>query len=163
MIRIDASTDPIIAALSRAAAELDDLTPLMVDIGEEMLSRTDQNFLTATAPDGTPWAPRSQTTLDAYARRNPPVTGIGTLRLTDTMRKTINYEAGPGHVDWGSNAIQAAVMQFGAAKGAFGTTARGSSIPWGAIPARPFVGVGPDDETAILAVIGDWLESLLKK
>ncbi|WP_375257478.1 phage virion morphogenesis protein [Citreimonas sp.] len=93
MIRIEANTDPIIAALARAAAEMDDLTPLMQDIGEEMLARTDQNFLTGTAPDGTPWAPRSQATLDAYARRNPPVSGIGTLRLTDTMRKTIAYEA----------------------------------------------------------------------
>jgi phage virion morphogenesis protein len=159
MIRIDATTDPVIAALARAAAELDDLTELMAGIGEEMLLRTDQNFLTGTAPDGTAWAPRSQTTLDAYARRGE--TGIGTLRLTDTMRTTISYEFGSDHVDWGSNAIQAAVMQFGAAQGAFGSAANGAPIPWGDIPARPFLGVGPEDEVAILTVIEEYLDALL--
>ena len=159
MIRTDVTSAPILAALEQVAAELEDMTDLMADIGEQMLHQTDQNFLTGTAPDGTAWAPRSQTTLDAYAARGE--SGIGTLRLTDTMRQTISYEPGSNYVDWGSNAIQAAVMQFGAPQGSLGTASNGSPVPWGDIPARPYVGIGPDDETAILETIEEWLQRLI--
>ncbi|MEQ3671482.1 MAG: phage virion morphogenesis protein [Pseudophaeobacter sp.] len=61
-------------------------------------------------------------------------------------------------VEYGSNAIQSAVMQFGAAKGAFGTASNGSSIPWGNIPARPFIGISEEDETNLALELEEWLE-----
>lgn len=57
----------------------------------------------------------------------------------------------------GSNLIYAAVQQFGAGKGQFGNMANGSPIPWGNIPARPFLGISPEDETNILALIADFI------
>ena len=74
------------------------------------------------------------------------------------MRSQIFFNAGDDWVEWGSNAIQSAVMQFGAGKGAFGTTSRGGPIPWGDIPARPFLGLSDEDRTAIVQTIEDWLE-----
>jgi phage gpG-like protein len=59
-------------------------------------------------------------------------------------------------------------MQFGAAQGEFGARIGKdkngrdffTTIPWGDIPARPFLGVGPDDENAIIQDIEDWFESI---
>jgi len=169
MIKIDVTTDQIRAALERMVAAYGDLSPLMAEIGETMVQRTQDNISAGVSPDGTPFAPRSQTTLDAYARAEPAkVPAGGPLVLTGTMRDQIAYEAASDHVDWGSNAIQAAVMHFGAEQGEFGAwigrDKNGqlgfSTLPWGDIPARPFLGIGPDDETAVLEVIEGWLQEV---
>lgn len=162
MITVDVTTDTLRPALAEAEQALSDLTPLLQDIGELMVERTKGNFKTGTAPDGTAWAPRSQATLDAYAARGDTPKGGPLVGVTRALSTTIAYEVAPGHVDWGSNMIYAAVMQFGAAQGQFGTTSRGASIPWGDIPARPFVGIGPEDENAILDTIEDYLQDLIE-
>jgi phage virion morphogenesis protein len=168
--KIDVSTNAIATALTAAAEGVDDLTALMQDIGELMVERTKQNFREGSGPDGTQWAPRSQTTLDAYARRGDKPTGGPLVGVTKALSTTISHEAGPRSVDWGSNMIYAAVMQFGAAQGEFGARIGKDkngrdffmTIPWGDIPARPFLGVGADDETAILETIEDWFEDLFQ-
>lgn len=160
-ITIDVTTDTLTPALRRAAAALDDLTPLMQSIGRLMVERTKENFKTGTGPDGTAWAPRSQTTLDAYAARGDTPKGGPLVGVTRALSTTIAYEADPAGVSWGSNMIYAAVMQFGAAQGAFGKTSRGGPIPWGDIPARPYLGIGAEDQTAILETIEDYLQGLI--
>ncbi len=60
-------------------------------------------------------------------------------------------------VEVGSNRIYAAVQQFGQPKGASGRTKRGSPIPWGDIPPRPFLGVSSDDREAIADILSDYL------
>lgn len=170
MIEIDFTTRSIATALSRAATELGDLSELMDLLGMEMVFRTGQNFRDGTAPDGTPWAPRSATTLAAYGRAKPPkVPKGGPLVLHGFLSQSISHEQAPAHVDWGSNALQAAVMQFGASQGQFGARIGKDkngrdhfmTIPWGDIPARPYLGVGPDDETVLTETIEKWLETLL--
>lgn len=167
---IEITSNTIATALSGAAAEMDDLSALMQDIGELMVERTKSNFTSGTAPDGTVWAPRSQTTLDAYAARGDKPKGGPLIGVTKALSTAINYEVTPTSVDWGSNMIYAAVMQFGAAQGEFGARIGKDkngrdffmTIPWGDIPARPFLGVGPEDETAILETIEDWFEGLIE-
>ncbi|WP_300534919.1 phage virion morphogenesis protein [uncultured Mameliella sp.] len=170
MITVDVTTDTLRPALAEAEQALSDLTPLLQDIGELMVERTKGNFKTGTAPDGTAWAPRSQTTLDAYAARGDTPKGGPLVGVTRALSTTIAYEVAPGHVDWGSNMIYAAVMQFGAAQGQFGARIGKDkngrdffmTIPWGDIPARPFVGIGPEDENAILDTIEDYLQDLIE-
>lgn len=163
-ITVDVTTDELSAVLEDLYRQLGDLTPLMRDIGDEMLESTRRNFDAGTAPDGTPWAPRSQATLDRYdwlvSKGRLGGYGATPLTRTGTMRAQIAYEADPLGVSWGSNAVQAAVMQFGQPKGASGSMANGSPIPWGDIPAREYLGVGPDDETAITEIIEDYLDEL---
>ncbi len=53
----------------------------------------------------------------------------------------------------GSPSIYAGTHQFGAAKGAFGSTSKGAPIPWGDIPARPFLGLSDADEADIRDLI----------
>ena len=73
-------------------------------------------------------APRSQVTLDRYAALGLSPKG-GPLKLRGDMQGEIFHQVEQSSVEVGSNAIQAAVMQFGAAQGAHGTTARGAMIP----------------------------------
>lgn len=170
-IRHDVQTDTLSIALDRVADALDDLSPLMALIGDLLVNQTEENFRTGTAPDGTAWAPKSMTTMEAYRRReakgaNGPVPADPLIGPSRSLSTTISYEALTDAVDWGSNMIYAAVMQFGAGQGEFGARIGKDkngrdffmTIPWGDIPARRFLGIGPDDETAILAEIEDWLE-----
>ncbi|MGH1416891.1 MAG: phage virion morphogenesis protein [Pelagimonas sp.] len=171
MIRQDVTTDEITTALARMVEAYDDLTPLNQDIGVFMLESTKQNFVAGTSPDGTPWAPKSMATMDAYRRSeakgaNGAVPVQPLIGVSKALSTTISYEADPEGVNWGSNQIYAAVMQMGAQAGEFGARIGKDkngrdfmmSIPWGDIPARPFLGIGPEDETGILEIIEDYLK-----
>ena len=65
----------------------------------------------------------------------------------------INYQASATQVTIGSPMEYAAVHQFGVLRGALGRTKRGSPIPWGDIPARPFLGVSEADKADILEIL----------
>lgn len=156
-ISINVTTDTLSAALASLGEAYADLSPLYQDWGEFLVESTRQNFREGTSPDGTAWAPRSQTTLDAYAARGETPKGGPLVGVSRALSTTISYELEPNGLTWGSNMIQAAVMQFGASQGEFGRTSRNGPIPWGDIPARPFLGIGPDDETALIEIAEDYL------
>ena len=50
-------------ALNRLLAAGTDMTPLMRDIGEHLLNTTRERFHSEKAPDGTPWTPLTDSTL----------------------------------------------------------------------------------------------------
>lgn len=115
-----------------------------------------RNFDSESAPDGTPWAVLSPVTI---ARREAKgQTPITILRATGKMSAEIVSQASDDQLVVGSPAPQAAVMQFGAAKGAFGANANGNPVPWGNIPARPFLGLSAEDEAEIIHIASDWLD-----
>lgn len=172
MIRQNVTTDQITKALAGLVAAYDDLEPLYQDFGEFMLESTKQNFVAGTSPDGTPWAPKSMATMEAYRRSeakaaNGPVPTRPLIGVSKALSTTISYEVDPQGVNWGSNQIYAAVMQMGAQAGQFGARIGKDkngrdffmSIPWGDIPARPFLGIGPDDETGLMEIIEEFLSS----
>jgi len=66
---------------------------------------------------------------------------------------------------WGTNATTAdcaATQQFGAAKGAFGRTKFNGPIPWGNIPARPFLGISEEDESNLVDMLREYLEEAIR-
>jgi phage virion morphogenesis protein len=81
------------------------------------------------------------------------------LTAEGTLSKPANFhiEYGQDYALVGTNIKYAAVQQFGAKAGAFGATRRGGKIPWGDIPARPFMGISGDDRSAILDIIRKYL------
>src|SRR5690606_29220204 len=118
-------------AITRAIAAMENATPMFEDIAEYMVDATDQRFQKGVAPDGTPWAPKKQSTLDRYKARGyggqsltRPLHLIGRLR-----RSTVRF-ANASSATIGSSVIYAGVMQGGAGKGAFGADRRGRPIPW---------------------------------
>lgn len=162
MIEIELDDGEFRMALTRIAEALADMTPVMQDIGELMVYSTKSRFLAGEAPDGTPWAPKSQTTRDSYARRRDPIDDRPLFGPSRRLSSEIHYSAGSEGVEWGSSLIYAATQHFGAARGSFGTTRRGGAIPWGDIPARPFLGLSEGDRADVLDTVNSWLERVAR-
>ena len=151
-VRIEIDDAQARAALDRLVKAGADLTPAMKEIGETLINSTRQRFFDHEAPDGTPWAPLTETTRRRKTRNvNKILTEEGTLR------GGIAYQAGADSVLVGSPDVRAGTHQFGAAEGAFGTMANGAPIPWGDIPARPFLGLSDEDRSEIVAILLDHL------
>lgn len=158
MLTIKYDGKDVQSALGRALQVLDNPRPMLMKIGEELAESTMARFPRGKGPDGVPWARKSPVTLARHPRggRKPL---IGESR---TLSSSISYRVQGTTIMVGSNAVQAAVMQFGAAKGSLwsGKDKRGRSgrSPWGNIPARPYLGVSPQDEVTILDVVADYLD-----
>ena len=140
--------------LKRLDRRLGDLTPAFRDIGEHLLTTTRARFDSMTDPQGNLWRPLSQ----SYRARKSKNQNL-ILDLDGYLRGTLNYriEDGGKTLAIGSPMIYAGTMQFGAKKGQFGKTKRGVPIPWGDIPARPFLGLSADDRKEVVAILGDHL------
>lgn len=157
MIRIEFYGDAIWRALESASGSMDDQTHLMTDIAEYMVASTKRRFIEGESPDGISWAPKSETTMEAYRRwgDNPDPRPLFGPSLT--LSRAIFGQSGPDYAEFGTNVIQAAVLHFGSDRGALGQAANGSPIPWGAIPARPFLGVSDFDEDEISELVREWV------
>lgn len=151
MITIQIDNRAVLDALAAFQAKTADLTPAMQDIGEYLLKVTRERFQTSTGPDGEIWDKNAEVTL-SHKKGTKPL--IGESRSLSTQ---IYYQVGRNQVMVGSPLIYSAVQQFGAHKGQFGATRRGSPIPWGDIPARPYLGISVDDEREILDIVSDYL------
>lgn len=175
MIEVDFNEGEAITALfARIRARLSDLTPVMQDIGEQQIGATRARFLAGQAPDGSVWAPKSPATMAAQAARGDRPDPRPLIGPSKRLSSEIAYRVGPGgsNVTVGSSLIYAAVQQFGAAQGQFGaqmgrtkpSEKRKASqdyffpIPWGDIPARPFLGLSDQDRTDIADILTEWLE-----
>src|SRR5699024_16781 len=104
-------------------------------------------FASKTAPDGTPW-PANAESVVAQKGRNDPLIGE-----SKRLSREIHYRARDALLEIGSSLEYAAAQHFGMAQGAAGHTARGAPIPWGDIPARPFLGLSADDRRELLEII----------
>ena len=133
-----------------------DLTPVFADIGEYLVRTTKDRFRSQTDPAGRPWKPLSDDYRKRKKRNKEKV-----LTLDGYLSGTINYNAARAHVDVGSPMVYAGTHQFGAAKGAFGSTATGQPIPWGDIEAREFLGLSRDDAAEVELLVRDWLAGQL--
>jgi phage virion morphogenesis protein len=151
-IEIQIDDEAVRAALKRLEAAAADLTPAMQDIGELLVERTKRRFATGTGPDGTPWARNAPLTVKRKRGRDQPLVGE-----SGRLSNEIFAIAGLQVVEVGSALVYSAVQQFGAAKGQFGRSRRGRPIPWGAIPARPFLGLAGEDRLDILDILAEHL------
>lgn len=144
MFSVELKAEALNAGLAELVANLTDWTPVMEQIGEYLVMSTKERFKKGESPDGVQWAPNSPVTLARKSNSSPLFGRSGDLR---NMPAPI---AGSDFVAIGSNQVYAAMMQFG------GTKARFPHL-WGNIPARPFLGLSPEDETNILALVVDYL------
>lgn len=162
MYRVEFQNDEIEAALARISAALTDTSPVMNEIGEQLVVTTEDRFLEGVSPEGAAWAPKSETTIANYRRQGKKVDlrPLWSDGEGGHLAHSFHHAYGQGWVEVGTNAIQSAVMQFGAAKSAFGAMKNGRPIPWGDIPARPFLGISDLDQENIIATVEEWLESI---
>lgn len=165
---IEVNSQPVLDALNRLLQAGQELNPVLRAIGEGMAERAKQRFETSTAPDGTPWAQNSDTTLRKMLHGNGKnFTKKGALSKRGEralagkrpligenrdLSRQIGYYADSDSVTVFSTMKYAAMQQFGGKKSEFPHL-------WGDIPARPFLpvtkseGLYPDEETDILKAI----------
>lgn len=155
---------------ARLAASAKNPGPVLEEIGELLIDSTKQRFGTSRAPDGTPWAKNSPTTIlqylgrykSSFNKRDGRLTKKGAERAsskrpligeTGDLARQITKRVDGNHTLLVGSTVKkyAAVQQFGAKKGAFG------KAPWGDIPARPFLGISDQDHRSILDTISDYL------
>jgi phage virion morphogenesis protein len=138
---------------------MEDLTPAMEEIGDELVKSTKKRFELSHGPDGRRWKPNAKSTILALIRKKiGSVANKKPLVVTGTLARTIFSEAKKTEVIIGSPMIYAGTQQFGAKKGEFGKTKRGGAIPWGDIPARKFLGISEEDRQTALNILRAHLE-----
>ena len=154
-----------------------DMRPVLLEVGEDMAEATKARFASATAPDGTAWAPNSAVTLARYSsmfarKKDGEFTKSSAAKLagkkpgtgeTRALGTTINYQVQGGDaVGIGSPMVYAGTFHYGAKSREFGfgmyATRQGSfPLPWGDIPARPFLGASDDDQANIVSLVRSYL------
>lgn len=158
--------DPVLKTLWRMSGSLDDLSPLMDRIGSALVSGAQERIArTNVTPDGQSW-PQSHRAQEE---------GGPTLLDTGALVTGINHWAAPDQVVVGTNTPYAAVMQFGAERGAFGFLSGRTKpsekrprsqdyftpLPWGDIPARPYIGISQEEEEEILGLTKQFFSSIV--
>jgi phage virion morphogenesis protein len=148
-VKIDARE--VETELRKLEHRIGDLKPVFEDIGEYLIVSTRQRFLDKEAPDGTPWARNSALTEELKGRDDP------LIGESKSLSRYFSYNATSGSLEFGSPMKYAAVQHFGARQGAFGFSDRGAPLPWGDIPARPFLGLSVTDRAAVLDIVREYL------
>lgn len=173
-ISIQIHDQQIQSALQRLMHAGQNMGPVMLAIGDDVVERTKQRFATSSAPDGNRWAPNSQVTYLLSMRdwgkgnftKGGRVNAKGAARLgakrpligeTGDLSRQFHVAADSSSVTIGSSMVYARIHQFG------GKTASNSMIPGKRIPARPFLPITPDgdlypqEQSTILA----WIEKAI--
>lgn len=148
-IVIDATA--ALATFDRIQAAGADLGPLMADLAEGLLHRTEDRFDRQRAPDGTPWAPLSP----RYAARKAKKKGSAPLLVFEgRLRGELRSEWGPDFAEVATAPLPyAALHQFGGTPG----------MPPGpaAVPARPYMGASDDDLAWIESRASEYLDRIV--
>ena len=138
----------ITKALNNLLKQSGNLTPALGDIGEYLLESTQQRFIDQQAPDGSPWAELSSTTLERKQRTDRILTESGTLA------DSLHYQLGRNQLALGSNEEYAAMQHFG------GITSPQSMMPNQVIPARPFLGIALFERNMIIEILEKHLKTV---
>ena len=147
-IVIDAGTALPRDALARMASRLEATFPLLDAVGDGMASNIQSRFETGRGPDGDPWKPSMRALRE----------GGQTLVRDGHLRDSYTHRVQGSEVAVGSQKIYAGVHQFGAVIRAKGGKALRFDLGGNIgevfvqkveIPARPVLGIGPDDEAVI--------------
>lgn len=136
-------------------------TPVMEAIGKKLVVNVHDRFDAAVDPRGKPWAPLNP----GYAAGKK---GAGILResgMRGGLMGSITFVAGPDTVEVGTNKPYGAVHQFGATivpvRGTHLRFVIGGKPVYArsvTIPARPYLGIGPEDERVIAETVTDALD-----
>lgn len=152
MFTLELKDEDLDAALARISDGLEDMSEVTSEIGEFLAEAHQQRIeRTLGAPDGTAWAAKSP-----FTRSRDP----RPLYDSGEMSRRIAPQSGRDFAEVIATGVQVRTMHYGAAKGAFGNTASGKPIPFGDIPARPFVGLSDTDQSNIAEALQEWVGRL---
>ncbi|RMG59198.1 MAG: phage virion morphogenesis protein [Gammaproteobacteria bacterium] len=140
-LRIDIRYDNLrIRALLRRLQEAGgDLEDAFAEIGELLLRTHRRRFEEQKDPEGNAWLPLKESTLRRKKKNADKV-----LIESGNLMETLRYRVGADRLEFGTDRIYGATHQFG-------DDSRN-------IPARPFLGISPEDEADIEAIITEHIE-----
>jgi phage virion morphogenesis protein len=171
-VAIEVHDSELRASFDRMLSAGQNPQPYLRAIGDALTNSTRLRFNDSQAPDGSAWAPLSPVTL-ALRRKGKGSGGAKPLLDTGRLRNSITSSVDANSVTVGTNVDYGAMQHFGAKRGEFGRysqvgrvrefglgtfkgsagTNKGFPIPWGNVPARPFLGLSNDDRTEILDIL----------
>lgn len=177
MLEVTLNESQVSKAIEELSQHLGNLSTPLNDIAEYLHQSTDNRFRQQVAPDGSPWAPLAPSTL---AQKK----GTRILREKGTLQDTLRHRVSNNELAFGTDRPYGAIHQFGGKiehaarsqqvyfrQGKDGTVGnrfvkknRSNFSQWAArgasstdITARPYLGLSSEDETEILAIVGDYL------
>ena len=147
---MELKTSKLVYELKKRAQNL---TIPMRYISADMIKKVNLRFRRTQDQDGKEWARLSPATI---ARRrkasDKPLNDTGRLKSSFRRKYTRNSAI------VGTNTIYAPTHQFGARKGQYGKTRYGVAIPWGKIPARPFLGINRKERMKYRSIVLRYLK-----
>jgi phage virion morphogenesis protein len=126
-LTIQIESQEVTNELNRLRHAVTNMQPAMRSIGAAIKSNIELGFRDQKSPDGIHWDALKPSTI-ANRRQGSSVP----LNDTGVLKNSFTYIATNDQVQIGTNAKQAALMNFG------GTKARFPNL-WGDVPARPFM------------------------
>ncbi len=139
VVKVTVDISDALADLRRIGKGLNNLTPLVRELGLYMERETKQNITKGTTFDGQPFAPLAQSTL--RRKRSGRI-----LQETGTMVNSISSKARGNRAVVGPDGVKYAVYhQFGTSK----------------MPARPFVGVAARHEPGLKKITDRYIQDLI--
>ncbi|MFN3879807.1 MAG: phage virion morphogenesis protein [Nitrincola lacisaponensis] len=148
-IRVDYDDSHVQAALEKLFKTVKNTRPMMSEIAEYLHGRTRDHFDNQQDPEGNAWAPLADSTLERKQAQGVPIDKIlhgQSLHLRDTIFPFWSDDEAGVSTGPGTDAYAATHM--------FGDESRN-------IEARPFMGLGEEDEREVLAIIEAELLSAL--
>lgn len=138
MIKITLNDTQAVKSLQQIANQLEQPRRLYGILGETLKKIHTARFKAEQDPDGNNWKALDDRTL-ALKRKRGKSTKI--LRQDGYLADKTAYNVTNDNVEFGSKEVYARLHQFG------GKAGRGKKV---SIPARPWLGVGKNDETLLL-------------
>jgi len=151
MIEIQYDDREVLDALHELQRRMGDLTPVMRGIAGVMADATERAFGNEEDPaTGLAWHPLMASTVKMRGGDAHPI-----LQRSGQLASSVVTDYGADFAQIGTNKVYAAMHQFG------GVTSPNSMIPGKTIPARPFLGLGDDDQEEILDIVRGYLGEAL--
>ncbi len=160
-IEIKYDNSEVLDALNRLGRAGRDLTPAMRDVAQALESAVEDSFESEQSPAGDPWADLSPHTKIRRAKNKRWPGQI--LQADGRLAGSITSRYDSSSAEAGTNLAYASTHQSGAKRGEFGSTKRGHPVPFGDIPARPFLGRSEDLDEEILDALNRHFEDALRR
>jgi phage virion morphogenesis protein len=104
---------PVRAILNQLAAKVGNLQPVFQSIGEDIMERANQRFVSGTGPDGQRWKPNAASTIQAYIAAGGKGAKKPLIGLSKSLMNQFHIRADTHSVTVGNSMIYAAIQQFG--------------------------------------------------
>lgn len=168
-IKVAFQGDSIAAGLRALARVGHEPAGMMRAIGDALVGTTHRRFESGRDPEGKPWAPWSR----GYAAITQSRSILRGRSGNAGLMGSVTFKVEAGAVRVGSNKVYAAIHQFGGdivpktKKALFFFMGGAGGVVFGihakkvTIPARPYLGFGPADRTAVREIVHTELRQAL--